>query len=345
MAGKNITIKDIAKKCKVGVSTVSRAINNDPGISADTKKRILEVVRQYRYVPNTSAQNLRMTESNAVALMVCGVGNVFFSSMYGDFQKALNKSGYDFFLHAVDRGQNIAAEAVRLTKEKRLKGVIFLGGYIDPESRSLANMSVPYVFCTVSQSLGGPHPNCPTVGIDDVAESKRVVDYLCDMGHRRIAIIAGVEGDKAVGGGRLLGYKRALMDHGIDVDPNLIYHMKEDLAEFSVENGYAVTKELIASGRDFTAVFCISDLTAVGACRALFDAGIKVPDDVSVMGFDGIELGGYMYPSLTTALQPRHEMVEESVRLLMEEITTGEREEDVLFTTNLIERESVKRRD
>ena len=87
-------------------------------------------------------------------------------------------------------------------------------------------------------------------------EAKRMVDYLCEMGHKRIAIIAGVEGDQAVGGGRLLGYKQSLEEHGIEVDENLIFHMKRDIDEFTAENGYAVTKELIASGRDFSAIFC-----------------------------------------------------------------------------------------
>ncbi|MBR3508321.1 MAG: LacI family DNA-binding transcriptional regulator, partial [Lachnospiraceae bacterium] len=94
----NITIKDIARMCNVGVATVSRAINDDPGINENTKKKILETVRKYRYVPNTSARNLKMTESNTIALIVCGVGNIFFTSMYDDFQNELEKNGYDFLL-------------------------------------------------------------------------------------------------------------------------------------------------------------------------------------------------------------------------------------------------------
>ena len=339
----NITIKDIARMCNVGVATVSRAINDDPGINEKTKKKILETVKKYRYVPNTSARNLKMTESNTIALVVCGVENVFFSSMYGDFQNELEKNGYDFFLDSVDNDVNIPAEAFRLSKEKRLKGIIFLGGWINPESRSLLNVNVPFVFCTVSQTMEGPRAPCPTVGISDIAEAKRMVDYLCDMGHRRIAIIAGVEGDMAVGGGRLIGYKQSLVEHGIDVDERLIFYMKKDIEEFTAENGYAVTKEIIASGADFTAVFCVSDLTAMGAYRAIYDAGLKIPDDISVVGFDGIEFGDYMYPRITTMVQPSHEMAVESVRILLSLISGEEGIPDTIFKTELLTRDSVRK--
>ncbi len=341
--GENITIKDIARICGVGISTVSRAINDDPGISEKTKKKVLETVREFRYVPNTSARNLKMTESNTIALVVCGVGNTFFSSMYGDFQNELEKNGYDFLLHAVDNDVNIAAEGLRLSKEKRLKGIIFLGGWINPNSKSLMNVNVPFVFCAVSHTMEGPHAPCPTVGIDDITESRHIVDYLCDMGHKRIAIIAGIEGDQAVGGSRLLGYKQSLTEHGIEIDDRLIYHMKKNIDEFTVENGYAVTKELIDSGVDFTAVYCISDLTAIGAYRAIYDAGLRIPEDVSVVGFDGIDLGDYMQPRITTMVLPRHDMVAESVRILLSLISGEEGQSDAVFATELLPRESVKK--
>lgn len=339
----NITIKDIARICGVGVSTVSRAINDDPGINEKTKERILETVRKFRYVPNTSARNLKMTESNTIALIVCGVGNIFFTSMYDDFQNELEKNGYDFLLHSVDNDVNIPAEALRLSKEKRLKGIVFLGGWINPNSKSLLNVNVPYVFCTVSHTIEGPHAPCPTVGIDDIAASKRMVDYLCDMGHKKIAIIAGVEGDMAVAGGRLLGYRKSLEEHGIEVDEDLVFYMKKDIDEFTVENGYVVTKELIASKKEFTAVYCISDLTAIGAYRAIYDAGLKIPDDISVVGFDGIELGDYMNPRITTMVQPRHEMALESVRILLKLISQEEGIADSVFPTELLTRDSVKK--
>ena len=119
--------------------------------------------------------------------------------------------------------------------------------------------------------------------------------------------------------------------------------MKKDIDEFTVENGYVVTKELIASKKEFTAVYCISDLTAIGAYRAIYDAGLKIPDDISVVGFDGIELGDYMNPRITTMVQPRHEMALESVRILLKLISHEEGIADTVFPTELLTRDSVKK--
>ena len=119
----NLTIKDIAKICGVGISTVSRAINDDPGINQNTRKRILKVIKEYNYVPNNSARNLKMTESNTIALLIKGMLKIF--------EEELKKHEYTFLLHAVGEDQDDVSVAVQLAKEKRLKGLIFLGGQMD----------------------------------------------------------------------------------------------------------------------------------------------------------------------------------------------------------------------
>ena len=339
---KNVTIKDIARICNVGVSTVSRAINNDAGISEETRERILETARKYHYVPNTSARNLGATETNTIAVLVYSVTNIFFSSMYGMFQSELENRGYDYILHSVKDTQDIVAEGIRLVKEKRLKGIIFLGGWIDPVKMRLGDIPVPYVFCTVYQDISLPKSDSPSVGIDDVKEGRRIVEYLIEKGHKRIAIIAGVEGDRATGAGRLRGYKQALEAAGLPVDERLICHMKKNLEEFTAKNGYAVCKELLEKGVDFTALFCVSDLTAIGAYRAIYDSGRRIPDDISVVGFDGIELGDYIEPPITTMVQPRDKMVIESVRILTEKIDGTADEDQIVLKAELAERDSVR---
>ncbi|MCR5098958.1 MAG: LacI family transcriptional regulator [Lachnospiraceae bacterium] len=338
---KNITIKDIARICKVGVSTVSRAINNDSGISEETRERILETAKKYHYVPNTSARNLGATETNTVAVLVYSVTNIFFSAMYGMFQTQLEDRGYDYLLHSVKDTQDIVAEGIRLVKEKRLKGIIFLGGWIDPDKMRLDDIPVPYVFCTVYQDIDLPKSDSPSVGIDDVKEGRRIVEYLIKKGHERIAIIAGVEGDRATGAGRLKGYKQALEAAGLPIDERLICHMKKNLEEFTAANGYAVCKELIEKGIDFTALFCVSDLTAIGAYRAIYDSDRRIPEDISVAGFDGIELGEYIEPPITTIRQPRDKMVVETVRILSEKIEGVDKNEQLVLKGKLLERASI----
>lgn len=338
----NLTIKDIAKICGVGISTVSRAINNDPGINKDTQKRILKVIEEYHYVPNNSARNLKMTDSNTIALLMKGIDNQFFQGMLKIFEQELKKLEYTFLLHAVGEDQDDASVAVELAKEKRLKGIIFLGGQMDYPEDKLKGIGVPYVLCTVAVNMMAPKRKCSSVSIDDEKESYRVVDYLCKKGHKRIAMITGRESDQAVGGLRLKGYKKALKDHGIDIDEKLIRYMRYDIPEYSVANGYAVTKALLQSGVDFTAIYAISDLTAFGAYKAILEAGKKIPEDYSVMGFDGIEISQYFHPALTTMVQPCEEMVKSSIELLMDAIHGNDERKQLIFAANLCERDSVK---
>lgn len=336
-----LTIKDIAKYCGVGVSTVSRAINDDPGISPKTKERVLKVVKKFHYVPNNSARNLKMQESNTVALIVRGIDNIFFQSMLDGFQKELYRNGYDFLFHIVDEKSNVAISAIELAKEKRLKGVIILGGMMENPSEDLEQLAVPYVLCTVAHSMYTPTPNVNLVAIDDAMESFKAVKYLIDKGHKRIAIISGREKDYAVGGQRLRGYKKALESEGIPLDDDLIGYMEEDIPEFTTENGYAVAKKLLKR-TDFTALYCVSDMIAIGAYKAISEAGLSIPDDISVVGFDGIDLGRFTIPALTTVRQPKDEMVKSSVDLLMKAINGDDTPSQLFYPASLLERESVK---
>lgn len=336
-----VTIKDIAKIAGVGVSTVSRAINDDPTINEKTRERVLAICEEYHYVPNNSARNLKMTESNTVALLVMGIENIFFTSMFGRFQKELEDKGYDFFLHAVSEWSDAVDEAMELTTEKRLKGIIFLGGQMDHSKEKLKKMNIPYVLCTVAREGEKFHADLPTVSIDDKAASKTIVEYLIKNGHKKIAIIAGNKADLAVGERRLSGYRHALEGNGIPVDENYIFHQKEEIPGYTPENGYAVAKDILASGLEFSALYCTSDLVAMGAYKALNEANIKIPEDVSVVGFDGISLGNFLNPPLTTMLQPRDELITASVEKLMKAMSGEEVSQDI-FEAELLKRDSVR---
>lgn len=337
-----LTIKDIAKICNVGISTVSRAINDDPGINKDTRERILKVIEEYHYVPNNSARNLKMNESNTIALLIKGIDNQFFQGMLKIFEEELKKLEYSFFIHAVGEEQDDASVAVELAKEKRLKGIIFLGGLMDYPEETLKTMGIPYVLCTVAINRDAPKRNCSSVSIDDEKESYLAVDYLIKKGHKRIAMITAREGDNSVGRIRLEGYEKALKDNGIEYDSKLVRFMREDIPEYTVANGYAVTKDLLNEGMDFTALYTISDLTAFGAYKAISEAGKQIPDDYSVLGFDGLEMTNYFIPTLTTMEQPCEELVKSSIELLMDAINGNKENKQVVLDAKLMERDSVK---
>lgn len=336
----SVTIKDIARICNVGISTVSRAINNDYGINENTRARILAVAREFHYVPNNSARNLKLVDSNTIALLVKGVKNPFFQGMYDIFERSLSAKGYQFIMNAVLETQDEGQIAMELVTEKRLKGVIFLGGTNTRENR-LDRLGVPYVFCS-SALTPSENPEYCAVAIDDEKESKKVVEYLISKGHKKIAIIAGKKSDRTIGHFRLNGYRRALTEHGIEIDESLISYMKEELQEYSEESGYLAMQELLRSGADFTAVFVISDRTAFGAYKAIYDAGKQIPKDYSVVGFDGVEYTRYMQPALTTVEQPVETLVRSSIELLMEQINGVTEKHFKIYEAALKERESVR---
>jgi len=336
----DMTIKDIARLCGVGVSTVSRAMNNHPDISQETKDKIMRVIEEHNYIPNNSARNLKRTESNTIALLMKGIDNPFFQGMFHIFEEMLNKSNFNFILQKVNFDEDEISVAIELQKEKKLKGIIFLGGMIREDVKVFELLNVPYVLCTVGQFGSGTAGQMNFVAIDDVKESFKLVDYLCSLGHQKIALITSSKQERGVGSLRYEGYRQALLKNGIPFDESLVYYMKSGIAGFSPENGYAVTKELLESGREFTAVFAVSDMLAFGVSKALLESGRRIPGDCSVAGFDGLELTQFYHPSITTIHQPREEMAKAAVQMLLELIGGNECKRAQIFEATLQIQES-----
>lgn len=337
----NITIKDIAKLCGVGVSTVSRAMNNHPDINPQTKEKILKVIEEHNYIPNNSARNLKRSESNTIALLMKGIDNPFFQGMFNIFEEMLNrKKNYTFILQKVGFDEDEINVAMELEKEKKLKGIIFLGGRIREDMRMFEELHVPYVLCTFGYSAKPHTSSVNFVSIDDIKESYKMVDYLCSLGHRKIAVITSAQEERGIGSLRYEGYRRALEKNGIALDQGLVCYMKSGLESFSADNGYAVTQELLASGKEFTAIFAASDMTAIGVCKAILEAGKRIPEDYSVAGFDGLGLTHYYHPSITTIHQPMEEMAKAAVRMLLAMIEGEECQHAQVFEAQLEIQES-----
>ena len=337
-----VTIRDIAKLCGVGVSTVSRAINNHPDINPETKKLIMDTIRKHNYVPNNSAQNLKRVESNTIALLTKGVGNPLFAEMIQTVQSDVLGKDYLVVLQQVDEMENELEVGARLANEKRLKGMIFMGGASRPKEALLSRIQVPYVICTVNAVMPEEADHYGIVAIDDEAESYRLIDHLCRLGHRDIAIITAYAHDTSIGKLRLDGYRRALKEHGIPVDESLVVHMPAKGMVYTMKNGYDHTMKLLQSGARFTALYAISDTLAVGACKAIFDYGLKVPDDISVVGCDGMDMAQYYQPSITTIEQPLTEMALETSRILFELIREKGGRKKHIFEARIREGQSVR---
>ena len=338
-----ITIKDIAKLCGVGVSTVSRAINNHPDINPETKQMIMDVIRLHGYVPNNSARNLKRSDTKCIAVLVKGLSNPFFINMIKTIEFEIKKKKYSMVLHHVEFDEDEADVALELVKEKRLKGIIFLGGHFRHSEKKLAMLQVPFILSTVNREpVSLAERKYSNISVDDEAEMIRAVEFLIENGHEKIALISANLGDESIGQLRLSGYKKALEKHGIPFDEELVFPMRDDMESYSMENGYEVAKEMLASGKEFTAVSAISDSLAIGAIRALHDAGMRVPEDYSVMGFDGIELGKYITPSLSTVEQPVYTIAKETTKLLFDVIAGKKEHEHIVVPGKLVIRESTR---
>jgi len=332
-----LTIKDIAKICGVSTSTVSRAMNDDSGINKETKARILQTIEEYNFVPNNSARNLKVLESNTIALLIKGIDNQFFQGMIHDFEEELNKLEYSFVIHAVGADQDETAVAAEMIRERKLKGIIFLGGRLD-NSKSIG---IPYVRCTGATDETGNRWGGSSITINDIKESCKAVEYLIEKGHKRIALFTSEPTDYSVGKLRLDGYKKALEKHNIPFDKELVRYSKISERAYSMENGYNLAKEMIESNIDCTAIFCVSDIMTMGIYKAIYDAGKSIPKDYSVVGFDGVDVSKYIHPSLTTIEQPTRAMVKASIEQLMKLIAGQKPEPQIFYDAKLIERDSV----
>lgn len=341
-----LNIKDIAKICGVGVSTVSRAINNHPDINEETKNRILEVIRENHYIPNNSARNLKRSVSKTIAVLIKGIDNPFFYSMIRIFEEEIQKKRYSFLLHRVEEAEDEVDVAIELIKEKRLKGIIFLGGHFCQNKEKLKQLEIPFVLSTASCTGAMENEFLSCVSVDDFQESYKIVDYLCSLGHGQIGILAATPQDESIGCLRLEGYRRALADHGIQSEPSWCFYSPENVNWYTMANGYGLMKKLMASKPELTAVFAISDSMAIGACKAVFDAGKSVPKDYSIAGFDGLDMAHYYNPAITTIHQPVEEMAYETIRILFAQIRSKNPEQRVsqqkIFQARLVEGQSTK---
>ena len=314
---RRMTIKDIAERCGVSVSTVSRVRNNHPDVSAANRERVMAVVRSSHYVPNNSARDLVRSPSDAIGLVVRGVGNPFFTGVIHAIEEACGQAGYTMVLHQIRSGEDELRAGAELARSKRLRGLILLGGCFDYTPERIAPLGIPFVCCTYTNRFGSlSAESYSSVSIDDRKEAYKLVRMLTDHGHHKVAVILDSLQDHSISQLRYQGYSQALEESGIPLDPELV----EETATFEMQGGYRAVEKLLARRDDFTAVFVVSDAMAVAAMKALHDHGKQIPQDCSVVAIDGIDMSAYTVPTLTTLVQPQEELGQRSVEILVDMI-------------------------
>lgn len=310
------TIDEVARLAGVSIATVSRCLHTPDIVAAKTRDRVLGAVRQTGYTLNAAAQSLRQRRSNAVLVVVPDIGNTYFSAFLGGIEAEASAAGLTMLIGDTGRIKAREDAYVRYLLNGRADGALLLA---DPQSDwfDIPTRSAQSTAPIVTLSEVGPGGGPVTVSIDNEAAAQAAVTHLIAQGHRRIAHVCGPESN-ILTAQRLTGYRRALTEAGLTPDPQL-----EFPGDFGLAGGRAAFDHFQAlSGRP-TALFFANDEMAMGFLSTAHAAGVRVPRDVSIVGFDDIHFAQSCIPALTTIRQPRAEMGATAMRLLLS-ILAGE---------------------
>ena len=332
-----MNIRDIANLAGVGVSTVSRVINNKPDVNEETREKVLEVIKKTKFVPNNNARNLKKNNTNSIGVLVKGVFNPFFTEMIDVISKEVSKSSYTMILQHHDYSKKSEIDnLISFIKDKKLQGLICLGGnFIDINDELFEKVKIPVVLTSVNTTYDRRHINFSTVGIENDKASYISTRYLISIGHKNIAIIIGDVNDYGISGLRMKGYIEALRDNNIVYNENYVA-----IGNYNSEGAYKATIELLKRSKEITAIFAISDVMAIGCAKAVSDMGLVIGKDISIIGFDGMDVSKFYIPSITTTVQPKEEMAKVSINLLMKLINKEESHKHILLNTYLVKRQS-----
>lgn len=334
-----MTIKDLAEKTGYSVATISRVLNNHPNVSVTARETITRAVEESGFQLNTNAKQLKQ-HANSILVVVKGTSNEMFSEMVETIQKLVSRTSYPLYVDYMDEDSNEVLRAVHLCREKKPLGILFLGGNSRNFQNDFDKIDIPCVLVS-NDASGLNFSNLSSVCTDDRQAARCAMDSLIAMGHRKFVIVGG---DRNVSDTSRLRYEGCLQSfrkHGIEYDEELDYQG----VRFSCQDGYNATQKLIADGRSFTALFAIADVMAIGAIRALHNNGLRVPRDVSVMGFDGLPLGSFLVPQLSTVHQSAKLMAQRSVEILIDSIENGGKACHEAVPFALQQRESTRRID
>lgn len=322
-----VTIWDVARRARVSPATVSRVLNpSGHPVREETRRRVLRAVAQLGYTPNHLARSLLRRETEVVGLLVPDVSNPYYASVLRGVEDVAHQHGLAVMLCNTDRDPNKQRRYLQTLLERRVDGVVVAGGTFTPQDRRLVGGRVPVVAV-------GRHPaRVPCVRVDNVDAARRACRHLLDLGHVRIACLAGPAAS-ATARDRVQGYRLALGEAGLRPREEWVVW-----SEFTAQGGRQAAREVLGRGR-VTALLASNDQMALGALRALAEAGLSVPAQVSVVGFDDTPVAASTVPALTAVAVPAYEMGRCAMELLLR-VRAGEPVADVVLPTELRVRES-----
>ena len=305
------TIKDVAKLAGVSVATVSRYLSGASKLTGSTEAKVKGAIETLNYRPNIMARSLSQSRSGMLMVLVSGVSSPFISSLLSAFSKPASARGYKVLLAETSMDQKIEATYIEALRSRLADGFVQLSAHLHPEMLDEKH-TIPFV--NVCECL--PDATYPTVQIDDRRAARQITEFLISLGHRDIACLVGLYNDQyrsPVTVQRLDGFRDALDENNIE------FHAEWMLqGDYTTDSGVQAAQTIAEMERRPSAVFCASDTMAIGLIRGLANLGINVPEDISVTGFDDIEMAKYTVPSLTTIRQPVEKIANAAINNLID---------------------------
>jgi DNA-binding LacI/PurR family transcriptional regulator len=303
------TIKDIAKKLNISHSTVSRALNDSPLISQPMAEKIRKTAAEMGYLHSAAARSLKTNRSHALGVIVSNIDDPFFGEILQGIEEVAQQDGYSLFMAASQRDSEKEKYIVQDMRERRVDGVIICSAVFSAEqSNQLAKYGVPIVVVNNQSAEAYRY----SIYHDDIDGSRQLTRHLIDLGHTRIAYLGNASAGRT-NIDRAQGYEQEMKAHGLKMLPGY----RTDVSGNHPLNGMEGVKALLALSDRPTAIVCYNDMIATGVLKGLLDAGLRIPQDISVTGFDNIIFSAFTQPALTTFDQPKRFIGAEAARLLL----------------------------
>lgn len=309
------TIKDIAKHAGVSHTTVSRALHHSPLISTQTTQRIQEIAIQLGYHPSVAARSLKTNRSQVLGVIVSHIADPYFSEILEGIDDAAQENGYSLFIASAQRDPRREDAIAKTMREQRVDGVILCSPHFTAEQkRQMQSYNIPIV------AINNQSDDDYRFAIyhDDVDGSRQICQHLIDLGHRSIAYLGDVSSGRTTRE-RMEGFKQAMQAAGLKVQQEYIHQVKGN----SAEQGLEAAGYFLGLANRPTAVICYNDMMAVGMLKGLQRGGVRVPEELSVTGFDNILYSDYCQPPLTTLDQPKRSIGAEAARMMLAQLKLG----------------------
>lgn len=334
---KRVTIKDVAKEAQVSIATISYVINNKDNLSKETVDRVNEAIKKLNYIPNLSARSLVNKKSNLVGVVIpqteAGKQLMFNNPFYSEFISAVEYTARINGYHVIISGADADESYLEISDKRNLDGIIIVGMYPEEFYKDLQNCKIPIVLV---DSYCQDH-YFHSIQINDRYGGYIATKYLLERGHRNISLVTGKIKKEGVSEKRYLGYRDALKEFGIE--------FKHDyLMEGTVDYDYGIAiADRIAADKQITAVFATADILAMGLMKRLKYIGVKIPEDISIIGFDDVYITKMTDPGLTTVKQGIYKKGETSVRMILDCINHKLKgKQEIILPIEIVERDSVR---